>query len=518
MFVKKKKNRSGSTSVIVAEKNRGKYTALCTIGISAIPSEIEALVAKGMDWIEREETRRHPRLDLFGEERKACEDELLTVERVLSCVSNILLNGSDLILDRVFDRIGFNRIEDDVFRKLVKARLSYPASKAATVEYLKNHFDDDVDLSRIYRYLDKLSARQHDIVQDISVRHTARLLGGNIGVMFYDVTTLYFEADYEDELRKTGFSKEGRHSNPQIILGLLVSLDGYPLAYCIHEGNKYEGHTMLPVIKTFADKYGLGDFIVVADSGLMNRANIEELEETGYKYIIGAKIKNESREVREWILAQPKVDRRMVECDKGGARRLLVGYTEDRARKDAYNREKGIRRLEKAYRRGTLTKGNINRRGYNKFLTMEGDVEVSINYDIIGEDARWDGLKGYLTNTTIPVEQVYTAYHNLWHVERAFRIAKSKIEIRPMFHFTRKRIEAHVCICFVALKVYKELERILKLTDIRLSVDKVLALAQTITTIQIRLPKNNETLSRTMLMARHQRIAKLFDENFWGTQ
>ena len=116
--------------------------------------------------------------------------------------------GFLLILDRTFDRIGFNRIDDEVFRKLVKARLAYPTSKAATVEYLKNHFDEDVDLSKIYRYLDKLSDHQHEIVQDISVRHTAKLFGGNIGVLFYDVTTLYFEADYEDDLRKTGFSKE----------------------------------------------------------------------------------------------------------------------------------------------------------------------------------------------------------------------------------------------------------------------------------------------------------------------
>lgn len=202
---------------------------------------------------------------------------------MLSNVCNVLLNGSDLILDRVFDRIGFNKIEDVVFRQLVKARLSYPASKAATVEYLKNYFDEDVDLSKIYRYLDKLSDHQHDVVQDISVRHTSNLFGGNIGVLFYDVTTLYFEADYEDELRKTGFSKEGRHSQPQIILGLLVSIGGYPLAYCIHEGNKYEGHTMLPIISDFVKKYSLEDFIVVADSGLMNNANIAELETMGYK-------------------------------------------------------------------------------------------------------------------------------------------------------------------------------------------------------------------------------------------
>ena len=347
MFIKRKKNRSGTVSIVVAEKISGYYKELTTIGIARHQEEIDSLIAKG-------------RLDLFGEERKKCEAELLNAEQMLSCITNISINGADLILDRVFDSVGFNRIDDEVFRQLVKARLSYPASKAATVEYLKNHFDEDVSLSKIYRYLDKLSDNQHKIVQDISVLHTKKILGGHIGVLFYDVTTLYFEADYEDGLRKTGFSKEGRHQNPQIILGLLVSIGGYPLAYCIHEGNKYEGHTMLPAVTEFVRKYELEDFIVVADSGLMNNDNIADLEANGYKYIIGAKIRNESRKIQEWILEQPKTDCQMVEYDKGNGRRLLVGYTKERARKDAYNREKGIRRLEKAYHRGTLTKDNIN--------------------------------------------------------------------------------------------------------------------------------------------------------------
>lgn len=454
---------------------------------------------------------------MFEERQNECDAEILSVEQILSNITNISINGCDLILDRVFDNIGFNRIEDDIFRKLVKARLSYPASKAATVEYLKNHFDEDVSLSKIYRYLDRLCDKQHEIVQDISVSHTKKILGGYLGVLFYDVTTLYFEADYEDDLRKTGFSKEGRHSNPQIILGLLVSIGGYPLAYCIHEGNKYEGHTMLPVVNEFVKKYSLQDFIVVADSGLMNNDNISELEANGYKYIIGAKIKNESKEVKQWILSQPKIDHKMAEYDKGQSR-LLIGYSEDRARKDAYNRSKGIKRLEKAYARGTLTKENINKRGYNKFLKMDGNLKVTINYDKLEDDSKWDGLKGYLTNTNISCQQVYEAYHNLWHVEKAFRISKSKIEILPMFHFTRKRIQAHICICFVALKVYKELERLLKLSQINMSIDKVLALAQTIVTLQIKLPLNNQIINKTMLMKRHKRIAPLFDDQFWGTR
>ena len=325
MFVRKKKYPSGNIGVIVVEKIGGKMKELATIGVAYNEDEVENLVNEAKEWISKEKSRRHPQLDLYGEEREACDREREEVRRVLSNVSNILLNGCDLILDRTFDRIGFNRIDDEVFRKLVKARLAYPTSKAATVEYLKNHFDEDVALSKIYRYLDKLSDHQHEIVQDISLRHTAKLFGGNIGVLFYDVTTLYFEADYENDLRKTGF----------------------PLAYCIHEGNKYEDHTMLPTINEFVSKYGLENFVVVADSGLMNNANIAELEAHGYKYIIGAKIKNESQEVKNWILEQPKRDCQMVEYDKGGGRRLLVGYTDDRAKKDAYNREKGICSLGK---------------------------------------------------------------------------------------------------------------------------------------------------------------------------
>ena len=275
---------------------------------------------------------------------------------------------------------------------------------------------------------------------------------------------------------------------------------------------------MMPVIEEFVSKYNLDDFVVVADSGLMNEQNILDMENNGYKYIIGAKIKNESKAVKQWILEQNKIDRQMHEYDKGNGRRLLVGYTSDRAKKDAYNREKGIRRLEKSYKRGKLTKESINKRGYNKFLDMKNEVEVAINYEKIAEDAAWDGLKGYLTNTDLPTDKIYEAYHNLWTVELAFRIAKSKIEVRPMFHFTKKRIEAHICICFVALKVYKELDRILKLNDIDMSIDKVLRMAKTVTTLQIRLPLNNEVISKVMIMKRHKPIEKLFDEKFWGTQ
>lgn len=516
MFVRCKKNRSGTTSVVVADKSSGRFREVITIGVSDDVTEIAHLKERGREWIRQHRLSTEPELDLFIDESVSLEAERRKVNYVLQNVTNVSLNGVDLILSRVFRKAGFDAIDDEVFRHLVISRLSCPSSKAATVEYLKNYYDEDVNLSRIYRYLDRLGTHYKDIVQDISVSHTMALSGGNIGVMFYDVTTLYFETDKEDELRRTGFSKEGRHHNPQIILGILVNRDGNPLAYTIHEGNKYEGRTMLPVIEGFVTKYGLDDFIVVADSGLMNTDNVDELERLGYKYILGARIRTESKKIRETILSWEKKDRNMFEIDKGDGRRLLIGYTDDRAKKDAHNREKGVRRLEKAYRTGRLTKSHINKRGYNKFLKVSSDVEVNIDYELIREDERWDGLKGYLTNTAIPSEDVYAAYHSLWNVELAFRIAKSKLEIRPMFHFTRKRIEAHICICFVALKVYKELDRILKDSGIGMSVDKVINMAKTVTTITVSLP-NDISVTKTMLMKRHARLAPLFDDKFWVT-
>jgi transposase len=308
-------------------------------------------------------------------------------------------------------------------------------SKLATVEYLKSHFDEDVQLHRIYRYLDKLYNTQQEKIQQISVDHTRKILGGKTGLLFYDVTTLYFETDYGDELRETGFSKDGKHSQPQVVLGLLVSKEGYPLSYSVFSGSQYEGRTMLPVVEDFVQRFHLDDFIVVADSGLMNQSNIALLESGNYKYIIGARIKNESNEIKRWALSLSKQDGEFYETPKGTAR-LIVGYSDNRAKKDRHNREKGVKRLEKAYRSGNISKENINKRGYNKFLEISDNIKVTINQDKIKQDEQWDGLKGYLTNTGLPTKEVYEQYSGLWSVERAFRITKGTLEMRPMFHFT----------------------------------------------------------------------------------
>lgn len=151
-------------------------------------------------------------------------------------------------------------------------------------------------------------------------------------------------------------------------------------------------------------------------------------------------------------------------------------------------------------------------------MEISDNIHVTINQEKIGEDQRWDGLKGYLTNTELPDKEVCFQYNSLWAVERAYRITKGTIELRPMFHFSERRIEAHVCICFVAYKVYKELERIIKSTGINLSVDKVLSAAKTITTLKVKLPLSGTVMNKTMILTKKQKeIAFLFDKNFWKT-
>ena len=511
MFIRKKKNSSGVISIQVIDKSNGKYKVHKTIGSSSDEKVIAELYQQGKKWL----TAYHGENDMFVLQAQKEEEQQVT-DYLLSNIENILLNGPQLILDRVYKTVGFDAIDDDILKQLVIARLCQPLSKTGTVDYLKSYFDKDILLHNIYRYMDKVNKTQKDTIQKISVEHTRKVLGGRIGLVFYDVTTLYFETDITDDLRQTGFSKDGKHSQPQIVLGLLVSEDGYPLAYSVHEGSKYEGHTMLPVIEDFAGKFNLTDFVIVADSGLMNSDNITLLEEKKYKYILGARIKNENRAVTEWILSQNKVDDLFFEYQKPGNRRLVVGYSGKRAKKDAYNRDKGIRRLEKEFRKGTITKDKINKRGYNKFLEISEDIKVKISYEKVKEDERWDGLKGCITNTALPANLIFEQYRSLWQIERAFRISKGTLELRPVFHFTKKRIDAHVCICFVAYKVYKELERILKANSINLSVDSVLNIAKTITTMKIKLPVCGETMTKTMLLTqKHKSIASLFDDDFW---
>ncbi len=280
MFTRRKHNRSGTISVVVVDKSGGGFKEIHRVGVAHSEEEAAALEAEGRHWI-----ATYGGQQLIDFEGRA-DKELRTAEDVLSSITSTRLSAAQTIIGKVYDSIGFDEIEDEELRHLVIGRICQPMSKKATVDYLRRHFKDDVSLQKIYRYMDKLNNTQKDRVQEISVRHTQTLFGGNIGILFYDVTTLYFETTDKDELRNNGFSKDGKNANPQVVLGLLVSRGGYPLSYALFNGAQFEGYTMIPIVDDFIQRYNLGsDFVVIADSGLMSEKNVQLLRSAGYKYI-----------------------------------------------------------------------------------------------------------------------------------------------------------------------------------------------------------------------------------------
>jgi transposase len=496
MFVRKKPNPSGIVSIQIIDKSSGKYEVLRTVGSSSDPETIDRLFRQAKREIDGITGQQQLNFD------KNKEQEL--VELFFHHIENMELAGPELLLGKLFDEIGFNIVSDDLFRHLVICRLVYPVSKLKTMDYLFKHKGISIDITKVYRYLDKLQKQQIKQVQQVSYEHTLKLLSHQLSIVFYDVTTLYFEAADEDDLRKTGFSKDGKHQQPQIVLGLLVSEGGYPLDYEVFEGNTFEGKTMLPVIEAFEQKYKPGKLVIIADAGLMSTKNLKELSEKQYRFIIGARIKNETEAIKEKILALSLKDGESTGLQKEDGNRLIVSYATGRAKKDAFNRKKGITKLEKELARGKLTKKQINNKGYNKYLKLEGDIRITIDYEKFTADEKWDGLKGYITNTTLSKEEVIDVYKELWNIEKAFRISKTDLRIRPIYHHIRRRIEAHICIAFAACKIYKELERQLKNKKSDLSAEKAIDILKTIYRITITTPHSKTRYARLLIKNEEQ--------------
>lgn len=507
MFLRKKKNKSGSTSIQIISKERGKYKVAKTIGSSDKEQEIQKMVFLAKQEIER----------LNAQSKLFISESDTIVEQVFAALGNASVRtvGPEIIFGKIYDSIGFNKIKEELFRHLVIARLAFPLSKLKTIEYLYRFQGITLDVDAVYRFLDKLNNNLKERVEQIAFAHTLKILDGKISIVFYDMTTLYFEASDEDDLRKAGFSKDGKHQNPQIFLGLLVGLGGYAIGYDIFEGNIYEGHTLIPFIEKIAVKFNLDKPIIVADSGLLSKDNITALDEKKYEYIIGARLKSESEKIKQQILDKKLIDGDMLKIKRSANTRLIVTYANNRATKDEHNRKRGLQRLEKQIKSGKLTKSSINNKGYNKYLKLEGEISIKIDYEKFNQDNAWDGLKGYITNTKISDKQVIENYKNLWHIEKAFRMSKTDLRIRPIYHRLRHRIEAHICIAFTAYSIYKELERILYKEKSNLSVKKAAELTHNMYQITYTLQESKHTKTKLLKMDEQQaELYQIIEKNF----
>jgi len=507
MFIRKLKNRSGSISVQIISKAGGKYRAVKTLGSSHTEEGINLLLHQA----EHALNKLQKQTNIF-----ISQDDAL-IESFLDTLPNtsVRVLGPELIFGKIYDAIGFNKIEEGLFRHLVIARLAFPLSKLKTIDYLYRFQGVRLNISSIYRFLDKLNNSLKEQVENISYQHTLRLLNNKISIVFYDMTTLYFEASDEDDLRKTGFSKDGKHQNPQIYLGLLIGLGGYAIGYDIFEGNIFEGHTLIPVIKKLSKKFNLSNPIVVADAGLLSNENIKLLEAGGYKYIIGARIKNEKEQIKKQIIEMGLKDGEYKVLKRPSGQKLIINYSDKRAKKDGHNRKRGLTRLEKRIKSGKLTKSSINNKGYNKYLKLNGEISIEIDYKKFDGDKIWDGLKGYITNTKLGAKQVIDNYKNLWHIERAFRMSKTDLRIRPIYHHLRARIEAHICISFTAYAIYKELERILYKAKVPFSLKKAAELTQTMYQLDVILPESKKRKKILLNMDKDQELLiKIIAKNY----
>jgi transposase len=507
MFIRKKKNKSGSTSIQIIDKSSGRYEVIKTIGC-----------AEGMQQENDMMQLAHEHLPILTKQSRIdfsfSEDDIF-LKQLQQGLKKIFVVGPESILGKIFDEVGYRQISHSLFRHLVITRLVYPGSKLKTVDYLLRYKGIYTNKDRIYRYMDTFDVNHKQTAIDITFEHTRQILNNRIAVAFYDITTLYFEASDEDDLRRMGFSKDGKAQNPQILLALLVGIDGQPLAYEVFEGDKFEGHTLIPVVQAFKKKYNLPSLIIVADVGLLSADNITDLIGLDYPFILGARLKNETDNIKQQILSQNYTDGKTITIQKPDNIRLIVNYSAKRARKDAHLRKQGLERLEKSLKSGKLTKEKINNRGYNKYLIIKNEITVEIDYKAFQVDSKWNGLKGYVTTCQLSEVEIMNNYKQLWAIEKAFRISKTDLRVRPIYHRLERRIKTHICIAFCSYKIYKELERQLKLKNAPFSVEQTLNALKTIYQAQVVLPQSKKkTLVLLPLDDTQKLILQLFEIKF----
>jgi len=497
--VRKKRNASGSVSIHIVDRTNRGYKLVESLGSSKDEKEIEKLYQKALNRIDELEN------NLLFVSKSNNKKELL--KELLSDLTtqDFIPIGDEIIFGRVFDEIGckgiisnssnqsFRKIEDKefLFRSLVLSRIIYPGSKLELINYLDYLKKKSINEDKIYRFLDFLYQEEIKIkIEECVFNHTLTIMNNAIKFTFYDVTTLHFESESEDDLRRIGFSKEGKLNRPQILLGLFTTLEGYPLSFEVYEGNKYEGHTLIDILQKFQERFNIKDKpIVVADRGMLSNDNIAYLENNGYKYILAYRVKNTNNDLKEKIANLVFVgdgDIKTINITKEIfynketnsnkyskskkekltiKQRLIITYSEKRAKKDRYTREKALEKIENELSNKNITKDKLKLSYYAKYLDIDKTCKIKykLSEDKVILDEKLDGIKAFATNDfSLKANDVIAHYKNQYKVEEAFRISKTDLRIRPIYHRLENRIKAHILISFVAYAIYREFERRLK--------------------------------------------------------
>jgi Transposase DDE domain len=482
---------SGATAVQIAESVQGRRRIIAHVGSAHTEAELGLLMERarellavpgqgeldlGVQQMAVTASLIGPAGDavLFGEEAlPARERHVVAAPRVVTTASRVLYDA----LAGVFTSLGFDALGDEVFRDLVIARLVEPTSILDTGRVLTDLGRTPASEKTMRRTLTRAhQGTYRDKVATWCFQHAST--SGDVSLVLYDVTTLYFEAEREDELRKVGYSKE-RRVDPQIVVGLLVDRGGFPLEIGCFEGNQAETATIIPIVTQFQDRHDLADLVIVADAGMLSASNLRELDEANLRFLVGSRVTKApidlashfhwhgdafadgqiidtitprtgpNRENDQALRAEPAWD----PDQHTRSWRAVWAYSAKRAARDnrtltaQENRARAVIDGEKAARTP-------------RFVTTTGDGH-SLDQAALDRARRLVGLKGYVTNIPVSVMapgEVIGSYHDLWHVEQSFRMSKTDLAARPMFVRTRDAIEAHLTIVFTALAVARTVQ------------------------------------------------------------
>ena len=345
-----------------------------------------------------------------------------------------------------------------LFAQMVLMRLAEPgASKRRAVARLRSHFGVNVPLHRVYRMMDALSEGFINRIQRIAQREAQALLGAKCEVLFFDATTLYFEVNNADELRNNGWSKDGKSEHVQVVLALVQTVEGLPIGYELFPGNTADVSTLLPVVRKLQGRFDISRATLVADSGMLSRANIAALRELNCDYLLAARLGSISDEKLDKLLAELEHQiagadgTRLLDTEHDG-RRLVLSYSPSLARKQRHERAKLIEKLQKKLGKGGKAVGNlIANSKYRKWVKL--DDAKAPELDVEARGSRLDGVLGVYTSLSAEASDagaIKTRYAELWRIEHGFRVLKSDLRMRPIFHWKQERIKAHVAICFTA--------------------------------------------------------------------
>ncbi|UCM92426.1 MAG: IS1634 family transposase [Rickettsia endosymbiont of Cimex lectularius] len=470
--------------VFVDEVEEAKLVALAQDLIAKIKAEREAATGQGNLFTDdtNEVKRGRPT-------NKQLKDILPVNEVKLNEVVEVkrVVEGVHQIGGHVYDQLHFNQLlarkrDAGMLKDLVLARMVRPDSKKGIVEYLSDQFDKHHDLDATYRMMDKLH-EQIPKIKELCFKNTLTLIPNKeISLVFFDVTTLYFESVEIDELRAFGYSKDHRFNTTQLVLALATNEDGLPLGYELFSGNTAEVSTLIKSINSWQAYLKVKDVCFIADRAMFSKANLQALDEGGYRYIVAAKLKTLTKEKKQQILSGENYKPTVIGNDltwiadlEHEGKRLITSYKSKRAINDAQERQKILDKINKTIGEFGNTKKLISNSGVKKYTSSENGKSY-IDPKKITEDGLWDGIHGVITNDqTITPHEAIAKYARLWVIEEQFRINKHNLQMRPIFHWTKQRIEAHIAVCYMSFAVLKTIEYKVALTQ-KISVTNIVEL------------------------------------------